>query len=267
VTIEHEENGDPVYLVRMPGRGEYRFGADQIIHRRALNLLNPYGRGGGAGLAVADEIESDEYASKWVKGYFLNGTKPEYIMSIPGATQDQAKQVRTQITERHQGFDRAWHPYVTGTDVKIIELTRKLGDERIAELRKNWQNIIRWVYGVPPEVIGDVDNSNRATAQEAEQLMGKFVTGPRARDYRDSMMAEFGEEFNADLDNDSPAPKAFDRQDEIMSRHSWSFTRNEIRQSAGKDAVPDGDVYAVPANLVEVPQGRRVVRIIQGGKQ
>ena len=263
VQIAHDDKLGTQYLIQIPGRGEYRFTPDQIVHRRDLNLLNPYGRGGGAGLSVADEIESAEYASKWAKGYFLNGTKPEYIMSVMGATEPQAAQIKQSIREKHQGFEKAWTPFITSADVKIHELTRKIGDERIVELQKNWQNIIRWVYGVPPEVIGDVDNSNRATAQEAEQLMGKFVTGPRARDYKDSMMAHFSEDFGGVLlGYDHPAPRSFDRADEIKSRHSWCFTRNEVRESAGMDAVPDGDVYAVPANLVEVKQGRTVLRIV-----
>ena len=80
--------------------------------------------------------------------------------------------------------------------------------------------------------------------------MGKFVIEPRVRDYRETWQILMAPHFgNPILRNNEVAPRAFDRRDEIMSRHSYDFTRNEVRREAGFDPVADGDVYLVPTNL------------------
>jgi len=273
VTVEQTDEGE-LYIVRIPGRGEFRFPAPMVAHRRTVDPTNPYGRTRGAGYAVADEIEADEYASKHSKAYFYNSMKPEFIMTVKG-TESQARDMKAKLADQHQGFRKAWSPMVTSAELTLHELTRKLGDEKIVELRKSYSDIIRWTYGIPPEIVGIVDNSNRATAKEADHFLGKYVVEPRAVAYQEAVLHFYGEAFgNPDLRHVSSIPREFDRQDEIRSRHAHHFTRNEVRMAAGHDPVSDGDVYAVPVNLVEVQAERPLsqrhkdtrLRIITGAR-
>ena len=273
VTVESKA-GNPCYCIRMGGK-DYEFEDGEVLHRKEIDLLNPYGRGKGGGYAVADEIESDEYASKFAKNYFYNSSVPEFIATIKEATPLQAREFEQKFRAKHQGFKKAWDPSFTSFDLEIHELTRKLGDERIDELRKYWSDVVRWLYGVPPEIIGMVEDSNRATIQEARQIMGEFVTDPRCQYYQETWQQMVAPSFgNERIEYDSPIPRVFDRRDEIMSRHPYHFTRNEIRREGGFDEVRDGDVYATPVNIA-TPQAKRTIedagsktsfKLIEGSK-
>lgn len=254
VTVESEA-GRRKYIVRMNGQST-EWDADNVIHYRELDPMNPYGRGRGMGWTVSDEIESDEYASKHAKAYFYNSSTPEFISTVKGATQKQAKALQAEFEDRYRGFRRSYRPVFVPWEMDIHELTRKLGDDRIDELRRSWADIVRYVYGVPPEIMGVVDSSNRATIKEARQIMGEFVTDPRCKRrlqlWNKHIMPAFGD---AQIGYDSPIPREFDRRDEIMSRHPYHFTRNDIRREAGYSDVADGNVYAVPVNVEEQPAG------------
>lgn len=275
VTIESRA-GEPVYIVRMNGR-EYEFAEHEVLHRRELDLSNPYGRGKGGGYAVADEIESDEYAAKFSKSYFYNSSVPEFIATIKDATPQQALDLQAKFDAKHKGFRKGWQPHFTSHELSIHELTRKLGDERIDEMRKYWADVVRWLYGIPPEILGVVENSNRATIQEARQIMGEFVTDPRCQYFQETWQQLIAPSFgNPKISYVSPIPKIFDRRDEIMSRHPYHFTRNEIRREGGFSEVRDGDVYATPVNIAATPAERTLsdagsrtpfkLRVIEGEK-
>jgi phage portal protein BeeE len=251
--------GEPEYWIQRPGRAPWSFPGHQIIHRREIDLVDPYGRGRGGARALADEIEIDEYASKYAKSYYFNSTSPEFIATVKNASPTQVKALRDQYLQRHRGFFSSWQPAFVPFELDIHTLTERIGDQGIEDIRRYTSDVIRWLYGVPPEIIGVVDSSNRATIQEAQQIMGLYVVDPRLDDYRESVLHYFGPAFgDPDLRYVSSVPKIFDRRDEIMSRHAYHFTRNEVRQEAGFAAVEDGDVYALPVNL-EVDQAQRTL--------
>ncbi len=251
VTVETVA-GEKRYRVQEAG-GDFIFDASDIIHQRVVNLLDPYGRGSGLGRAVADEIETDEYVAKHAKSYYYNSTVPEFIGVLKGASEQKVREFGAAFDEKHRGFRRHWRPAWINQEIQIEQLTANLDDEQIQRLRKLAFDTIRWVYGVPPEVMGVVENSNRATIQAAKDMMATFVVEPRLRKRR-AMWNKLAERiWGVQVDFVSPVPREFDRRDEIMSRHPYAFTRNEIRREAGFDAVSDGNVYLVPVNLSAEP--------------
>ena len=49
-----------------------KFDASEVVYIRDFSPANPYGRSSSAAKALGDEIESDEFAAKYVKSFFLN---------------------------------------------------------------------------------------------------------------------------------------------------------------------------------------------------
>lgn len=257
VTIDSKA-GRPVYQVKM-GREVYEFGEESILHQRELDPSNPYGRGMGNGWAAADEIQTDEYVAKHVGAYFYNSTRPEFVGIIKGASQDQLDKWEQDWDNKHRGFRRAWRPAWLNFEIDFKELTSRLGDEKIRELRDSHLEMIQWLYGVPPEVLGRVTNSNRATIKEAKDMMGTYVLDPRCARRRDVWQELVDVAFDgAEIGYVSPIPRELDRVDEIMTRLEYHFTRNEHRRRAGFEDVPDGDVYLVPSNVVEAKAKRTI---------
>lgn len=256
VTISTRK-GERIYQVQINGH-QYEYEEHEVLHRWEVDLLNPYGRGKGGAVSVADEIETDEYASRHTKGYFFNSTVPEFIAVIRGAKEAEAKRLKEHYVQKHQGWDKTWQPMFTHLDLDIKELTRKLGDERVEEIRKFAMDVVRWMYGVPPEIIGMVENSNRATIREAREIMGEFVTDPRCQSYQELWQHQIigPKQKGVKVGYDSPIPKIFGRRDEIMAKNPYHFTRNEFRREAGLKDVADGDIYVVPVNIDVRPAQR-----------
>ena len=48
-----------------------------------LNPLDPFKRGLGQSEALADEIETDEYAAKFQKRFFFNDATPNLVIGMP----------------------------------------------------------------------------------------------------------------------------------------------------------------------------------------
>lgn len=258
--------GEERYIVSMGGM-EYEFGPEYIIHQKEINPFDPYGRGKGTGWAAADEITADEQVAKHVTSYYYNSTRPEFIGVLKGASAEQIKTFEKDWDNKYRGFRRHWRPAWLSAEVDIHDMTQKLVGEDIRMLRDLHLEMIQWLYGVPPEVLGRVTNSNRATIKEAKEMMGTYVLDPRAR--RRKCLWQFVADQlwpGTEIGYVSPIPREFDRRDEIMSRHPYAFTVNDIRQEAGYDPVPDGDVYPVPTNIELVSQTGRTMRQIRGSE-
>lgn len=259
VTIDSRA-GRPVYCVKM-GSETYEFGSHEVLHQSEIDPSNPYGRGRGTGWAAGDEIQADEYVAKHVSSYFYNSTRPEFVGIIKGASDAVLQKWEEDWDAKHRGFRRAWRPAWLNFEIDFKELTSRLGDEGIRDLRDSHLEMIQWLYGVPPEVLGRVTNSNRATIKEAKEMMGTYVLDPRAARRRDVWQELVNTAFDgAPIAYVSPIPRELDRVDELMSRLEYHFTRNEHRRRAGYDDVPDGDVYMVPANLVEMKAKRTMTQ-------
>ena len=56
--------------------------------------------------ALSDELETDEYAAKYVKTWFFNGAVPSGIAAFEGASEPELKRAR-EWEQEHQGHQRA----------------------------------------------------------------------------------------------------------------------------------------------------------------
>ena len=248
------------YRIRLAGE-EFVFPAERVIHQKIADPLDLYGRGRGPGYALADEVEAYEYTSKHVKTYFYNSACPEAILSSPKTGGPALKQAKKDFDEKHRGFQNHWSMAWLNIPVELHELTRSLGADRVEEMRKTWFDIFRFVYHIPPEIIGNSEDSNRATVKESQQFMGVYVTDPLEFELLEFWQLDVCNRFfdGAELQYVSPIPKVFDRRDEIMSRHPYSFRVNEIRQEAGFAPVKDGDQYPVPSSIAML-EAQRTLR-------
>jgi SPP1 gp7 family putative phage head morphogenesis protein len=110
---------------------------------------------------------------------------------------------------------------------------------------------------VPPEVFGILNNSNRATIEAAEFLMGKFVLVPRLEFTRSVLQQMLVPEFDERLILEYESPVADDvaAQNAVMTANSWAFIADELRERAGMEALPDdaGKVHKLLFSDVVVP--------------
>ena len=85
----------------------------EIIWMFEPDPVNPYSRGSGTGRALADELETDEYASKHVKSWFYNRARPDIIISADGLTPQDTARLEEDWLRKSQGFWKAYKPYLS----------------------------------------------------------------------------------------------------------------------------------------------------------
>ncbi len=302
--IERNGLGTPIELWPIPAHwvknipapgiegGEYevsysgwrtKFRAEDIIYIRDFNPADPYGRSSSPAKALGDEIESDEFAAKFVKSFFLNNARPDLLIfsadeKNPIGPED-AKRLETKWLAKLQGVMKRHRPFFLPNKVEIKELQSDLKSMDLVDQRKFWRDMTLQVYGIPPEALGVLDSSNRATITSAEFFLTKHVIVPRVEIIMDSMQMQLVPQFDERLTLGFVSPVEEDREfkKEIYDKHPWVFKGDEIRKLAGDEPLENGEgqIYASAFNQVfsDTPGGggtsgivspKSVVRTISG---
>jgi HK97 family phage portal protein len=251
VTKVPEEPGDQFELT-IKGRLQ-KFDADDIQWLRDPDPSDPYGRGTGVGESLADEIETDEYASKFIKTFFYNRAKPDMMIGVEGAKREALLRAKQQFEDDHRGFWRAhrtfWHP----GKITVHELNQKFSDMELSELRQWERDVMLNVWGIPPEIMGIVTSSNRATAHEARRIFADEVLIPRLDFMRNELQIELVPRYDKRLilDYVSPSPDDEEMELEAMRAAPWAVEVGEWRERMGLQSRGEGDrVQMVPINLL-----------------
>jgi HK97 family phage portal protein len=224
--------------------------ADDVVWLRELDPENPYGRGAGIGEALSDELDTDEFAAKHTKSFFFNKATPEAIVSVEEAPAEELRRIEEDFNAKHRGFWNSFRSFFTSSKVTVQRLDTTFKDMELSQLRKDLRDTFIAVYGVPPEVVGVLANSNRATIESAYFLLAKGVLVPRLRAWadvwNDLLLTEFDETELA-YEFDSPIPEDREYLLKAVQTRPTAFTDNEIRASAGLPPAKGKDEFPEPA--------------------
>jgi hypothetical protein len=140
-----------------------------------------------------------------------------------------------------QGFNK---PYFINRKIEVEVLSQNFKDMELSTLRKDERDIFIHVYGMPPEIFGIIENSNRATIDAADYLMGRYIVVPRLEFMRVMLQTQLIEQFDERLILDYVSPVQEDREYElkVMTAKPAAFTVDEWREQGGKKAEDDKTV-------------------------
>lgn len=233
----------------------------EILWMAYPNPENPYGRGSGTARALADELETDEYAAKHTKQWFFNRAVPELFISPKSATDElgapEALRLERKFLQKHQGMMRAYLPHVSTLPLDVKELSQSFKNMELVELRRHERDTIIQVYGVPPEMLGIIENSNRATIDAADYLMARHVLVPRLEFQREILQERLAAEYDDRLivEYDSPVTEDKAHHLEVAKAAPWVPELNDWRKMMGMEPLEQGgNVHAVPINLTMVSE-------------
>lgn len=236
----------PHWLTRTPTRSspQYHFqwnGFTRDVPERDVSylahpdLVNPYGRGRGTGEALADEIDIDEFAAKHVAAFFYNRGLPDVFISLKGVKDaKKAEEWEERMRNKYRGSLRAWQAHVTNADMTVTQLQQNFKDQQLRELREQQRDTCLQVWGMPPEVMGIVENSNRATIGAADYLFASKIILPRGEfiaDYLTTLAQEWDDRFFVAFE--SPVQEDRDFALKVYQAQPTCFSKNEWRKLAG----------------------------------
>lgn len=257
----------PHWVMETPttDRPTFRFGyrswqatvpAKEVQWYHEPSPANPYMRGTGIGWSLADEIQVDEYAAKMAAAFFFNRARPDFVF-VTGMSEDETRRLEQDWVSRLQGFWRAHRPYFLAGEIDLSKAIKEFQQPTMEQLvypnlRKVQRDIILQTWGVPPELFGIVENSNRATIEAAEYLFLRYVVAPKAERLRSALQRMFIEEFDPKgiIHVDSPVPEDKARQLDAMRAAPWVPTFDEWRAVQGLAPVGNGvgSSRAMPMN-------------------
>jgi hypothetical protein len=207
------------------------------------NLENPYGRGTGLARALADEIETDQYAASTQRQVFLNGARPDFVVFPKNGqtwTDPQVRQLEQDWRRNHEGFWRSFRARFSKTELGIEEFKDpNFRNLQMEALRRFSRDTVFQVAGVPPELLGVIESSNRATIDASETLFANWVLQPELESFRATLQEriapEFDERLIVDYAFDDVTDKDFVKA--MATAAPWSRRMDEWRAAQGLDPL------------------------------
>lgn len=236
----------PFYIVQFPSGRRLEVPRERIIAFIDPNPFNPYNRGVGTARALADELETDEYAAKHLRNYFINRARPDMIISADGLQREDTKRLEERWLQYHGGPHNTRKPHFFNRKVDIKEIGQNFEEMQLVNLRKQERDTVLQVFGVSPEKFGVLSASNRSTIAAADLFWTKDVLMPRIETIRnvlqDKLVPLFDERLV--LDFESPVVEDAELQLDVMEKAPWAFTKNEWREMAMHDSLgEEGEVF------------------------
>lgn len=233
-----------LYTVNGGGITNKMFPADRIFAIRKVDPNDPYGRGVGIGTALANEIDIDEYGAQTAAAKFFNGGMPDWFIKLEGLGEAELKVYKAKFQEQFRGHKKAGQVNFTNAKgLEAVKLDQSFVDLDLVELRKFAAEVIRESFGVPPEVMGNVENSNRATISAAYYLFATLCLVPRLRTIEDAINQRLVPLMGEDgimITYDSPVPDDAESEREVKLALPKIFTVDELRAEGGEEPLDEG---------------------------
>lgn len=247
---------NPFYHIRQLENPSEQIPEGDVIHIKTPSLRDPYGRGVGIGHALSHEIDIDEEASRHMLSFFHNGARPDLLIGVEDATQDEVDRAKAKWMSSTRGADRAHATHFYSGKVDIKELTPSFNDLQMVELRKAQRNNTIQTIGMPPEMLGILENSNRSTIDAAEYFFLKHVVVPMVRKVWYAIqfqllprLIESNRAKDVVVDHENPVPEDKEMTVKILKVAPETRTVNEYRHLQGLPPIEGGDVlYTAQAN-------------------
>ena len=216
---------------------------------------DPYRRGAGLGRALADELETDEYAARMTRQTFLNQARPDFIVFPKSpSTWNEPERLRLQQDWRagHEGFWRAFKARFASRELGVYEFGEtSMRNLQMVQLREFERDLIRQVWGVPPVILGLIEpGQSRATAEVEDFIFARWVLEPRLEAFRATIQERLVPEYDERLILDYVSPVKEDRQHQLetMKAATWAPTVDEWRRLQGLEPLGGeaGGAHAMP---------------------
>jgi len=175
---------------------------------------NPYMRGSGIVRALADEVETDEFAAKHSKNLFFNRAMPDFVVMDEGAGDEELKAHERNWRMKLQGFWKAMSPFFVNRELKFWQPQQmNLENLTLVPLRQFERDVQLQCWGMPPEQLGITESSNRATAEVSNYIFESRLIQPRRRFLADQLTvclaAQYDQRLQFGFVDTTPADKEY----------------------------------------------------------
>ena len=260
VSIMPSGEGVKGYSYEVDGK-EYFLKPEDVGH---ISFPNPSGDLYGLSPlhVLTKTINLDLSMTDFAKVFFQNAGVPSGLLKVKRrlTSQEEATRIRSRWRSSFGGTNNFHSVAVLDDDAEYQQMASAPAEMALTDLHNHTESRICSVLGVPPILISANVGLQRSTfsnyrearfsfhSETLEPLIDKIV---RFLNYCVGM--EMGETIAVDL---TEMRGFLDDKETINARAAQLFTSgivtlNEAREMVGQDALPDGEVRRLPANIIE----------------
>lgn len=240
--------GRPWYTINFPDK-TLNVPMEHVIHDRDPHPADPYGRGIGIARALGDEIDADEFAAAHTKAYFYNNSTPSLLVGVENASQDQLRHMHERWEAENRGVFNGFRTHFYSGKVAAQQLSRTFRENQTLDLRLFNRNTVMQVLGMPPEIMGVLENSNRSTITQAELFYTRRTLQGLVEVFRTAFQKFLDREWPDTylLHYHSVVPDDLEFVLKVAQAAPQTRTVNEWRALQNLPPVPGGDEMYNPA--------------------
>jgi len=246
-----------IYIIRN-GFKEKTLRRDQVFHVPGPSFDGVVGMSPIEYVSTAIRL-GKSYESFGVN-FYKNGANPSLVFKFPSALGDEAyNRLKKDLEKNYAGLVNTGKPILLEEGGEAVPLTIKPADAQMIENKRFQIEDICRIYRVPMHLVQDLSRStnNNIEHQSLEFIM--YTMLPWAKRWeenanmqlltREERMAGYFFEYNMSglLRGDSVS-----RATAYGTGRQWGWLSvNDIRKLENMSALPNGDIYLTPANMVE----------------
>lgn len=168
------------YVYTSPDGEQIPLEVDEVLRCKLPNPGDPY-RGLGPIQSVLTKLDVLRYSAEWNRNFFINGAQPGGIIKVDRRLSDREfNEMRSRWDEQHRGVARAHRVQILEQgDYEQLKFSAR--DMQFAELGAATREDIREAFRFPKPMLGTVEDVNRANAEAAEVMYGRWTVRPRLR--------------------------------------------------------------------------------------
>lgn len=240
---------NPFYRVQLSNGNSMQVSVDDMFVMKNLNPMDPFRRGLGQAEAIADEIEIDEYAAKFQKKFFYNDATPSLLISAPGSQKEERERFLETWRNKFTGVNNSHKVAVIGAELTVNKLADNMKDLDMINGRIFIRDSVLEHFGMPREIMGITENSNRATAEAAQYIYAKNVLTPRLSDRQKAinkqLLPYFGNNLIWRFDDIIPHDKEYEKTLAIEGWNNGLLTKDEAREKMSMPEAVNGKIYKI----------------------
>lgn len=210
------------------------------------DLRQPYTSGTGYGSVLAKENAISKAAASHEAGYLENHARPDMIINYQDLSGEQVQKIEKEWKSKHKGLNNAGKTaFSNAKGVDVIPFSTSFKELGLIELRKFSRETVQQTFAIPPELLGNVENSNRSTIDAADYLFKKNSVTPLII----NILAEFNihvlpmltTKRGIQIEHESVVPEDREFKFSVMKAFPNCFMINEARALADARPVKNGN--------------------------
>lgn len=243
--VNRNQDGTVASYIYQIGSYKQTFLKDEIIMLKNFNPRDP-DKGLGIIEAVRQTAQQDDYMLQNNSNLLKNEAKPSGIIEVPEGMDDATyKRLQKQFQEKYGGFENVGKAVILTDGMKFTPLSISPKDLDYIESQKFSRDKILSIFKVPKEILGNLEQANRASANAISYIFAKWTMTPIVQKYIDQLNEFLVPMFSDDLYLDYE-PLAKEDEEVIINKVNLLtdkvLTKNESRDLLGYDPVENGDV-------------------------